>query len=247
MLYICDDKISSYLNLDRHKANSLNINILTNYFLVPSFVVLKRNNAFIRKRLTVDNFKFIKKYIKYVIFLDVMPTKDKSETTELSDIIKNLISHSKINHRIRMSPKFLETTNLKTPCKRLETLLPNSNFWVNISRFYYPGYRWHTDQVNLENDFEQEHLVEDSTFNMCLGDYSNSYAEVESDGVSNSSNFRDKIIFFNPKKYLHRIVVEKGFRDVMEFRSFNVTVDDLYNSLAPYGSIIQAPKVRNDR
>lgn len=247
MLYICDDKINLFLDLDRSKADDLNNDILSNYFLLPSFVVLQRNNAFIRKRLTVENYNFIKKYMKYVKFVDVMPTNESTNYNEICDNIKNLINDGKINHRIRLSPKFLETTALGNTCKRLESLLPKSSFWVNISRFYYPGYRWHTDQVNLENDLEQDYLVEDSTLNICLGNYSNSYAELELDGILNSSNHRDKIIFFNPKKFVHRIVVEKDFRDVMEFRSFNVTTHDLYNALIPYGAILQAPKNRNER
>jgi hypothetical protein len=177
-----------------------------------------------------------------------MPTKDRGSFENVSNEIKKLIVDRKIDHRIRMSPEFLKTTVLNPTCEMLGSLLPKSDFWVNISRFRYPGYRWHTDQVNLESDSEQDDLVEDATINICLGDYLNSYAELETkDGIHSSTNHRDRIIFFDPKKLTHRIVVEKDYRDVMEFRSFNVTVDDIHKTFSVHGTVNEAPKVRDER
>lgn len=248
MLYICDQEITNNLKLERYTIDKLNQDILDNYYLQPSFVILKRNSVYIRKRISTENFDFVEKYIKYLAFVDVMPTKDSGAYENVSNEIKKLITDRKIDHRIRMSPEFLKTTVLSSTCEILGSLLPNSSFWVNISRFRYPGYRWHTDQVNLESDSEQNDLVEDATINICLGEYINSYAELETnDGIHSSTNHRDNIIFFDPKKLTHRIVVEKNYRDVMEFRSFNVNVTDIYEKFSLLGTINGAPKVRDER
>jgi len=248
MLYICDQEIINNLKLERTNIDRLNQDILDNYYLQPSFAILKRNSVYIRKRISVENLDFIKKYIKYLAFVDVLPNKVTGDYEGVSNEIKKLISESAIDHRIRMSPEFLQTTVLRPTCEMLKSMLPNSEFWVNISRFRYPGYRWHTDQVNLEDDSEQDDLVEDATINICLGEYYNSYAELETTaGIHSSTNHRDKVIFFDPKRLTHRIVVEKDYRDVMEFRSFNVTVDDIYKKFSTFGTVNEAPKVRDER
>ena len=183
--------------------------------------------------------------------MDLVTTRTEP-TGELKEAVKFLINlgETKYNYRLRIPPESIKGSPFEQCVNFLHHKMPWSSYWINIATIHPPGYRWHMDEIALESEKDRAEWIENVTFNYCLRGFETSYAEVENHEtkkVYNSSKFRNNLFIFDPKVNYHRIVVESNKRDIMEIRSYNVTVENLLYAFKDSGSITQALPDRDSR
>lgn len=247
MLHLCSDSVFDNLKLNRTNLDLFHNEIIVKAQYIPSYIVVKKMNRYLRYRL--DNVKHIEFFLKNyanVVHIDLIIGRGSS-SSEIVNAVK-FVLNNQATYRLRLPPDYLLASPLNTAINFLHTSIPWSSFWANISVFRYPGYQWHVDQVNTVNQEEESQWIEDITINFALNEYENSYAELDADNkIYSSRDHRSSIIFFNPKKYWHRIVIEKGQRTVLELRSFGVTTDHVSAAMNKIGGWFYIPKDRNER
>lgn len=256
MIYVCDDRISEVLGLDRNLLMEYRANMIVSPNIIPIFAIFQPDpdnpRHVIRLRLqTKESLKFLIANLDKVIFSDLVTTRTEP-SGELKDAVKFLINlgETTYNYRLRIPPESLRGTPFEKCVNFLHNKMPWSSYWINIATIHSPGYRWHMDEIALESEKDRYEWIENATMNFCLRGHTTSYAEVENNQtkqVFNSSSFKDKLFIFDPKVNWHRIVVETGKRDIMEIRSYNVTVENLLYALGDVGLIMQASPDRNSR
>jgi hypothetical protein len=256
MIYMCDDSITNALQIDRSLLMDYRAKMIQSPNIVPIFAIFRgppeNPNQTIRLRLqTKESLDFLVNNLDRVIFADLVTTRTEP-SGELKEAVKFLINlgETTYNYRLRIPPESLKGTPFEPCVSFLHKKMPWSSYWINIATIHPPGYRWHLDEIALESEADRSEWIENVTFNFCLRGHTTSYAEVqnhETGKVYNSSKIRDKLFIFDPKVNWHRIVVESGKRDVMEIRSYNVTLDNLLYALKDSGTITKVEPDRDSR
>lgn len=256
MIYVCDDSITKTLGLDRAVLMEYRSKMIESPNIFPIFAIFKLDHTGPTdvKRLriqTKEHLDFLIENLNKVIFVDFVTTRIEP-TGELKEAVKFLINlgETKQNYRLRIPPESLRDSPFEKCVNFLHSKMPWASYWINIATIHPPGYRWHLDEIALEDESERSEWIENVTLNFPLRGHDTTYAEVENSQtkkIYSSASFRDKLFLFDPKENWHRIVVESGKRDVMEIRSYNVSLPNLLYVLKKCGPILEASSERNTR